>query len=82
MNKLIALSLVLILALLLVSCGSSGSTKYHVGVSQLAQHPALDAATQGFQDALKEKLGDRVVFDVKNGSGEPANCGQAGQRRR
>ena len=74
MNKLIALSLVLILALLLVSCGSSGSTKYHVGVSQLAQHPALDAATQGFIDALTEKLGDSVQIEVKNASGDASAC--------
>ena len=38
------------------------------------QHPALDAATQGFQDALKEKLGESVKFDVQNASGDSANC--------
>ena len=47
---------------------------YKVGICQLVQHPALDAATQGFQDALKEKLGDRVTFDVQNASGENTNC--------
>ena len=42
---------------------------YKVGVCQLIQHEALDAATQGFQDALTEKLGDRVTFDVQNAYG-------------
>ena len=47
---------------------------YHVGVCQLVQHVALDAATQGFQDALAEKLGDAVVFDVQNASGDSNTC--------
>ena len=44
---------------------------YNIGVCQLLQHPALDAATEGF---LTEKLGDAVTFDVQNASGESANC--------
>ena len=47
---------------------------YTVGVSQLVQHVALDAATQGFQDALTEKLGDAVKFDVQNASGDSNTC--------
>lgn len=47
---------------------------YVIGICQLAQHVALDAATQGFQDALKDKLGDKVAFDYQNASGESANC--------
>ncbi len=47
---------------------------FTVGVCQLVQHPALDAATQGFQDALKEKLGDKVSFSVQNASGDSATC--------
>ena len=31
---------------------------YNIGVCQLLQHPALDAATEGFQAALTEKLGE------------------------
>ena len=37
-------------------------------------HDALDAATQGFVDALKEALGDDVKIDVQNASGESNNC--------
>ena len=48
---------------------------YNIGICQLVQHEALDAATQGFKDALTEKLGaDNVKFDEKNASGDSANC--------
>lgn len=47
---------------------------YSVGIVQLMQHVALDQATQGFQDALKEKLGDNITFDVQLASGETTNC--------
>lgn len=53
---------------------STGDATYKVGVIQLVQHPALDAATQGFQDALKDKLGDAVDITVQNAAGESANC--------
>ena len=48
---------------------------YTVGVCQLVQHEALDAATQGFCDALTEALGDAVTIDVQNASGDSVNCG-------
>jgi putative ABC transport system substrate-binding protein len=48
---------------------------YQIGICQLMQHPALDAATQGFKDALVEKLGeDGVQFDEQNASGESNTC--------
>lgn len=54
--------------------GTDGKV-YHIGVCQLVEHEALDAATQGFQDALKDKLGENnVVFDVQNAQGEETNC--------
>ena len=49
-------------------------TVYTVGICQLVQHVALDAATQGFQDALTELLGDKVVFDLQNAAGDSATC--------
>lgn len=52
---------------------ASGTT-YNVGIIQLVQHEALDAATQGFQDALTELLGDKVKFDLQNASGDSATC--------
>ena len=38
------------------------------------QHEALDAATQGFQDAVAELFGDQASVEVQNASGEAANC--------
>lgn len=57
----------------LTACGSSDDT-YNVGICQLVEHDALDAATQGFQDALTEKLGDKVTFDLQNAQGEQTTC--------
>ncbi|MCR4600137.1 MAG: ABC transporter substrate-binding protein [Clostridia bacterium] len=65
------------------SANNSGSAEaaapadgvFHIGVCQLLEHQALDAATQGFVDELTEKLGkDKVVFDIQNAQGEEANC--------
>lgn len=57
------------------SAAASGDEVYKIGICQLVQHDALDAATKGFQDALVEKLGeDRVEFDLQNASGDSANC--------
>lgn len=54
---------------------NSGSDKtYTVGICQLIQHEALDAATKGFKDVLTEKLGDKVKFDEQNANGESTNC--------
>ncbi|MCI8598988.1 MAG: ABC transporter substrate-binding protein [Lachnospiraceae bacterium] len=47
---------------------------YTVGICQLMQHEALDEATRGFMEALKEELGDQVTFDEQNASGDPATC--------
>ena len=55
--------------------GTSGDGQtYTVGIVQQVQHEALDAATQGFQDALTELLGDSVTIDPQNASGDSANC--------
>ena len=57
--------------------GASGSTDgkvYNIGICQQLEHPALDAATEGFQAALKDKLGDKVTFDVQNAQNEQANA--------
>ncbi len=53
---------------------ASGET-YTIGICQLAPHPALDLATQGFKDALIEKLGEgNVEFKEGNASGDPSLC--------
>ena len=71
MKKLLA---VMIVALLCLSMTAVAEGTYTVGICQLVQHPALDAATQGFQDALTEKLGGAVTFDVQNASGDSNTC--------
>ena len=55
------------------AAGTEGKT-YTVGICQLVQHEALDRATQGFQDALTEKLGDQVTFDLQNAQGDSQTC--------
>ena len=54
------------------SAGTDGG--YNVGTCQQMQHPSLDEATRGFQDALTELLGDQVEFDYQNAGNEPTNC--------
>ena len=51
------------------------STVYNVGIIQLVTHDALDAATQGFQDALTAELGEgNVTFDLQNAAGDSNTC--------
>lgn len=65
-------------ALALASCSSDSSdsstdsasgNSYRVGINQLVQHPALDAATAGFKEAFEE-AGVDVTFDEQNANGE------------
>ena len=57
------------------AAASTDGKTYNVGICQLVQHEALDAATQGFQDALTELLGEEnVKFDLQNASGDSATC--------
>lgn len=88
MKKFLSLSVAAVLALSMTACGSkagdtqnadateksSSNAKYTVGICQLVQHEALDAATKGFKDYLTEKLGDDVVFDEQNAQGDSATC--------
>ena len=74
MKKLLTILLATICLFALCACNSDSNqgSNLKVGVVQTTQHPALDAATQGFVDALKEKGITNV--DVQNASGESANC--------
>lgn len=87
MKKVISLLMVLLLTLgaclAFASCSKSAikinpdKQEYVVGICQLAAHPALDAATQGFKDALKAALeaeGRTVVFKEQNGQGDSNTC--------
>lgn len=55
------------------AAGGDGET-YVVGICQLVQHDALDAATLGFMDALTDALGNKVTFDVQNAQGDSNTC--------
>ena len=71
MKKMLA---ILVVAVLCLGMTAIAEGTYTVGICQLVQHPALDAATQGFQDALTEKAGESVTFDVQNASGDSNTC--------
>ena len=73
MKRMLLILTATVIALCMGTAAAKG-TVYHVGICQLVQHVALDAATQGFQDALKDKLGDAVVFDLQNASGDTNTC--------
>lgn len=71
-------------AMLLAGCGSqessgektSGEKKnnetFKVGVTQIVEHPSLDAALEGFKKALEEK-GLDVEYDVQNAQNDQNN---------
>ena len=85
-SKVVAAAMAATMVMSLGACGAdSGSTQagkgsssdgktYTVGICQLVQHEALDAATKGFKDALTDKLGDRVKFDEQNAAGDASTC--------
>ena len=68
MKKILALALAL-----MMMGGAACASATTIGICQLVQHEALDAATQGFKDALSAKMPD-VKFDEQNASGDSANC--------
>ena len=75
MSKILALVLALVMVLSLTACGEKKADTYSIGICQLVQHDALDAATQGFMDALKAELGeDKVTFDNQNASNDIPMC--------
>ena len=74
MKKVLALVLALSMVLACACAAAAEDKVYHVGILQLVQHNALDAATQGFMDTLTEKLGDKVVFDPQNAQGDIPAC--------
>lgn len=48
--------------------------KFTVGICQLVQHDALDMASKGFEDTLREEFGDGITIDVQNAQGDAATC--------
>ena len=73
-------------------CGSSSSTTntassgspdtskvYKIGVTQIVTHPALDAAVEGFKQALADK-GVQATYDMQNAEGNMATAAQIAQK--
>ena len=81
MKKLLALTMAVLMMISLVACGSAGDSgaaddgKYNIGVCQLVQHVALDAATQGFVDTVNAALGEENInWDLQNAAGDANTC--------
>ena len=63
--------------------GSSSGKTYKIGVVQLVEHNALDAANKGFVDGLKERgyeQGKNVEFDQQNAQADQSNLQNIAQR--
>lgn len=73
LRKFVTLGLALAMVLALAACGGKKDS-YVVGICQLAPHPALDAATEGFKDAITAKLGDKVEIQEQNAAGDSPTC--------
>jgi len=85
MKKLIpGVLAVALAATVLGSCGEKKNKSavqeekvYKIGVVQLVEHPALDAAYKGFVDGLESaglKNGKEIIIDYQNAQNEQANC--------
>ena len=76
MKRFIATMILSFICLVGIFAFANGEKKslYNIGICQLVQHPALDAATKGFIDAVSNELSGNVKFDKQNASGEVNNC--------
>ena len=75
MSRILSLALA-VLMIMSSFVFASAEEKYQIGVCQLVTHEALDAATEGFIQALKDILGEEnVEIDVQNAAGDIPVCG-------
>lgn len=71
----ITLAAVMAMGTCAVTASAADGDKYTIGICQLVQHEALDAATQGFTDEIVKELGeDAVTFDEQNAQGDSNTC--------
>ena len=71
----ITLAAVMAIGTCTVTASAADGDKYTIGICQLVQHEALDAATQGFKDEIVKELGeDAVTFDEQNAQGDSNTC--------
>jgi len=59
---------------LLISIPAVGETPIKIGITQIVEHPALDAAREGFKDALAQEGITNVSFDLQNAQGDMATA--------
>ena len=78
MKKFVSFICILLMLLTMTACGGNAAAddgKYYIGICQLVTHDALDAATNGFMDAVKAELGEEnVEFDLQNAAGDANTC--------
>lgn len=73
----------MVIGSLIFAGGTKDKGKVKIGILQLVEHGALDAASKGFVDALVEagyKDGENIVIDYQNAQGEQANCQTIAQK--
>lgn len=72
MKKVLAIICAAVMLLSLAACTPNANDgKFVVGICQIEPHPALDAATKGFKEALIQELGaDKVTFIEQNAAGD------------
>lgn len=88
--KALAASMMLALAVGMVGCGggdkkaeNKAPAKVNVGIVQLVEHAALDAANKGFVDGMTAKgykEGQNVTYDRQNAQADQSNLQNIAQR--
>lgn len=71
------MSLLVAVLSVLVFSFSALAAPIQVGITQIVEHPALDAARQGFMDRLAElgyAEGTDVVYDIQSAQGDPGTA--------
>ncbi len=76
LKKLSAIVLVLIMVCcVFAGCDGGSKAEYTIGIVQLVEHDALDAATEGFKQAIIDELGEEAVeFDFQNAQNDSNTC--------
>ena len=80
LKRIAALALCAVTAVSMCACSSTGKKedkKFTVGICQIVEHEALDAAAKGFKEALTAKLeadGYTVEYKEQSAQGDPATC--------
>ena len=78
-KKLVLLSTIVVSMFLLLGCANGNSLSQenmvNIGISQIASHPALDLAREGFIEALNSKgfkEGENLNLEIQNAEGDIA----------